>query len=428
MESSSHMIVLPRGEAGENAALVGVQTPENEACEVEDSLRELGELIRSAGGKAVLDVIQRLEKPTAPFYIGKGKAAEIGKKVKEKNIQVVVFDDELSPAQVRNLEKILECKVIDRTQLILDVFARRAKSREGKLQIELAQLQYLLPRLTRMWTHLSRQYGGIGTRGPGETQLEVDRRRVLERIGRLQREIKEVRKHRGVQREGRERFHWPVCALVGYTNAGKSTLMNRLTSADVYVADQLFATLDPTIRQFSLPNKQRVLVSDTVGFLRKLPHHLIEAFQATLEEVVEADLLIHVVDVAHPLFEEQILAVEDVLKQLHADGKQTLMVFNKIDVLNNDFVLKRYVERYSHSVGISALMGEGMDDFFALLENMLKTWLLRVKLRLPQSEGALLAEIHRIGHVLELKYDKNDVLLTANIPPQLQGKVEKYKF
>ena len=230
-------------------------------------------------------VTQRLDKPTAPYYIGKGKAELIKDSFQTQQVTSVIFDNELSPAQGRNLEHLFKRKVLDRTQLILDIFAQRARSREGRLQIELAQLQYLLPRLTRMWTHLSRQTGGIGTRGPGETQLEVDRRRVQERIAKLERELEGVRKVRSVQREGRRRHQWPVAAVVGYTNAGKSTLLNLLTGADVLAVDRLFATLDPTTRSFTLPNKQRMLLTDTVGFLRNLPHMLIESFKATLEEV-----------------------------------------------------------------------------------------------------------------------------------------------
>ena len=240
--------------------------------------------------------------------------------------------------------------MLDRTQLILDIFAQRARSREGRLQIELAQLQYLLPRLTRMWTHLSRQTGGIGTRGPGETQLEVDRRRVQERIARFERELAGVRKVRSVQREGRRRHQWPVAAVVGYTNAGKSTLLNLLTGAAVLAEDRLFATLDPTTRSFTLPNKQRMLFTDTVGFLRKLPHTLIESFKATLEEVNEADLLIHVVDISHPRVDEHIEAVNEVMKELGAFGKQTLLVFNKIDAAPNAELVNSYRERFPGSV------------------------------------------------------------------------------
>src|SRR5712672_4451636 len=254
-------------------------------------------------------------------------------------------------------------KGIDRTQLILDIFAQRARSREGRLQIEMAQLQYLLPRLTRMWDHLSRQTGGIGTRGPGETQLEVDRRRVQERIARLERELEAVRKTRAIQREGRKRHQWPVAAVVGYTNAGKSTLLNLLTGADVVAENKLFATLDPTTRSFVLPNKQRLLLTDTVGFLRKLPHTLIESFKATLEEVGEADLLIHIADLSHPRVDDQMEAVEGVTKELNAFGKQTVIVFNKIDKLQNRELAETYTKRFPGSVAISAKSGQGIDRF-----------------------------------------------------------------
>ena len=258
--------------ASEKTLLVGLEHSSITRWDVEDSLSELRQLAATAGANVVDTVIQRLDRPTAPYYIGKGKAEEIAKQCDEHQITSLIFDDELSPAQGRNLELLTSRKVLDRTQLILDIFAQRARTKEGRLQIELAQLQYLLPRLTRMWTHLSRQSGGIGTRGPGETQLEVDRRRVQERIARLERDLKEVRKNRGVQREGRLRRNWPVASLVGYTNAGKSSLLNRLTGAGVLAMDKLFATLDPTTRQVTLPNRQKILLTDTVGFIRKLPH------------------------------------------------------------------------------------------------------------------------------------------------------------
>ncbi len=319
----------------ERALLIGLEKEGVSKWDLHDSLDELRELANSAGAEVVDTVTQKLQKPTAPYYIGRGKAESIKESCQNRQVTSVIFDDELSPAQGRNLENLFARKVLDRTQLILDIFAQRARSREGRLQIELAQLQYLLPRLTRMWHHLSRQTGGIGTRGPGETQLEVDRRRVQERIARLERELESVRKTRAIQRQGRKRHQWPVAAVVGYTNAGKSTLLNLLTGADVVAEDKLFATLDPTTRSFVLPNKQRVLLTDTVGFLRKLPHTLIESFKATLEEVSEADLLIHIVDLSHPRVDEQMEAVDRVIKELDAYGKQTLIVFNKIDNLAN---------------------------------------------------------------------------------------------
>jgi GTPase len=321
---------------------------------------------------------------------------------------------------------LLARKVLDRTQLILDIFAQRARSREGRLQIELAQLQYLLPRLTRMWGHLSRQTGGIGMRGPGETQLEVDRRRVQERIARLERELESVRKTRAIQREGRKRHQWPVASVVGYTNAGKSTLLNLLTGAEVVAENRLFATLDPTTRSLVLPNKQRVLLTDTVGFLRKLPHTLIESFKATLEEVHEADLLIHVVDLSHPRVDEQMEAVDNVVKELDAFGKQTLIVFNKIDKLEGRELAAAYLGRFPGSVAISARTGESVSELVRALQDALSAWRLRLRFRIPTNESALLAEIHRAGHVLELRYEENEAVIVAHVPPHLEAKLKQF--
>ncbi len=410
----------------ERALLIGLEKEGVSKWDLRDSMEELRELANSAGAEVVDTVTQKLRKPTAPYYIGKGKAEWIKDSLQDREVTSVIFNDELSPAQGRNLENLLARKVLDRTQLILDIFAQRARSREGRLQIELAQLQYLLPRLTRMWHHLSRQTGGIGTRGPGETQLEVDRRRVQERIARLERELEAVRKTRAVQRQGRRRHQWPVAAVVGYTNAGKSTLLNLLTGADVVAADRLFATLDPTTRSLVLPNKQRVLLTDTVGFLRKLPHTLIESFKATLEEVSEADLLIHIVDLSHPRVDEQMEAVDAVIKELDAFGKQTLIVFNKIDHLENRELAETYVKRFSGSVAISARTGEGVNQLVQALESALSSWRLRSRFRIPSNESALLAEIHRVGHVLELKYEGDDALVVAHVPPELAQKLDCY--
>src|SRR5437588_458778 len=410
----------------ERALLIGLEKQGVSKWDLQDSLDELRELASSAGAKVVDTVTQKLQKPTAPYYIGRGKAESIKDSCQDQQVTSVIFNDELSPAQGRNLENLFARKVVDRTQLILDIFAQRARSREGRLQIELAQLQYLLPRLTRMWHHLSRQTGGIGTRGPGETQLEVDRRRVQERIARLERELEAVRKTRAIQREGRKRRQWPVAAVVGYTNAGKSTLLNLLTGADVVTEDKLFATLDPTTRSLVLPNKQRVLLTDTVGFLRKLPHTLIESFKATLEEVSEADLLIHIVDLSHPRVDEQMAAVDAVIKELDAYGKQTLIVFNKIDNLPNRELAESYLKRFSGSVAISARTGEGVNDLIQALEHTLSSWRLRSRFLISATESALIAEIHRVGHVLELRYDDNDAVILAHVPPDLAQKLERY--
>jgi GTP-binding protein HflX len=435
----------------ERALLIGLEKEGVSKWDLQDSLDELRELANSAGAEVIDTVTQKLQKPTAPYYIGRGKAESIKDSCQDRQVTSVIFDDELSPAQGRNLENLFARKVLDRTQLILDIFAQRARSREGRLQIELAQLQYLLPRLTRMWHHLSRQTGGIGTRGPGETQLEVDRRRVQERIARLERELEAVRKTRAVQRQGRKRHQWPVAAVVGYTNAGKSTLLNLLTGADLVAENKLFATLDPTTRSFVLPNKQRVLLTDTVGFLRKLPHTLIESFKATLEEVSEADLLIHIVDLSHPRVDEQMEAVDAVIKELDAFGKQTLIVFNKIDNLENGAggsratstgkpervdelgsesinreIAETYVKRFPGSVAISARTGEGVNRLVGALENALSSWRLRSRFRIPSDQSALIAEIHRVGHVLELRYEGDDALIVAHVPPELAQKLARY--
>ena len=410
----------------ERALLIGLEKEGVSKWDLRDSLEELAELANSAGAEVVDTITQKLQKPTAPYYIGKGKAELIKESLQDREVTSIIFNDELSPAQGRNLENLLARKVLDRTQLILDIFAQRARSREGRLQIELAQLQYLLPRLTRMWHHLSRQTGGIGTRGPGETQLEVDRRRVQERIGRLERELESVRKTRAVQRQGRKRHQWPVAAVVGYTNAGKSTLLNLLTGADVVAENRLFATLDPTTRSFVLPNKQRVLLTDTVGFLRKLPHTLIESFKATLEEVSEADLLIHIVDLSHPRVDEQMEAVDTVIKELDAYGKQMLIVFNKIDRLANRELAETYTKRFPASVAISARTGEGVEKLVQALQQALSSWRLRSQFRIPARESSLIAEIHRVGHVLELHYDGADAIIVAHVPPQLEQKLAEF--
>jgi GTP-binding protein HflX len=317
-------------------------------------------------------------------------------------------------------------KVIDRTQLILDIFASRARTSEGRLQIELAQLQYLLPRLTGMWSHLSRQTGGIGTRGPGETQLEVDRRRVQDRIARLERDLAEVRKHRGIQREGRLRHNWPFVSLVGYTNAGKSSLLNRLTGSTVEARNRLFETLDPTTRQITLPNHQKVLLTDTVGFIRKLPHTLIESFKATLDEVQLANLLIHVVDLSHPRHVDQIEAVDAVLGELDAHGKQTIIVFNKCDLVADPEIVQANLARHPGSVAVSAFTGEGIPKLIKELEVRLAAWRMQGRFEIPLSEQALLAELHRVGHVLNLKYGETTAMIVAHIPPELIGRLSKY--
>ena len=384
-------------------------------------MEELSELAASAGGVVVGDGLQKLQAPCASTFIGKGKAEEFAELCREADVDTVIFDDELTPAQSRNLEKLFNCKVLDRTSLILDIFAQRARTREGKLQIELAQLQHLLPRLTRFWGHLSRQKGGIGMRGEGETQLETDRRRVQDRIARIERELEVVRRQRGTQRQARQRNHWALASIVGYTNAGKSTLLNALTGAEVLAENKLFATLDPTTRRLRLPTNQNVLLTDTVGFIRKLPHGLVEAFKATLEEVVQADLLLHVVDVSHPQVDQQIRSVDTVLKEIGADGKPTLMVFNKVDQLNgNQTALTRFLEQYPNSVALSATTGEGIPALLAQLGSALRPIRDFLELSVPHDCAGVIARLHEVGQVVERNYDGDTARFKARIPPHLR--------
>jgi GTP-binding protein HflX len=406
----------------EMALLIGLERPGHDRWAVKDSLDELRELTESAGATVIDTLSQKRDAPSAPTFIGSGKANEIGERCKATGANVVVFDDDLTPAQGRNLGDIFgkDIKVIDRTELILDIFAQRARTREGKIQVELAQLEYMLPRLTGLWTHLSRQRGGMGCRGPGETQLEVDRRRVQEKIKRLQDQLEEVRKNRRVERSGRSRLHWPSVSIIGYTNSGKSTLMNALTGANVLAEDKLFATLDPTTRKHRLPNNQNILLSDTVGFLRKLPHHLIESFKATLEETAEADLLLHVVDVSHPQAEEQIKAVEVVLKEIDSWGKPTIIALNKIDRLESP------PRELPDSVPISAKLGTNLDLLQQEIANKLRDRRVNVTLSIPAQRAQTIALVYRSGYVNARAHEGGNVVLKAQIPKVLAGELKPY--
>ena len=427
-------MIVTRKARPERVFLVGVELKSRNGTDTRDSLAELGELAATAGGEVVGDGLQKTESLNPATFIGRGKAAEFADSCRRQNVDTVIFDDDLSPAQSRNLEKIFNCKILDRTSLILDIFAQRARTREGKLQIELAQLQHLLPRLTRFWGHLSRQSGGIGMRGgEGETQLETDRRRVQDRIARISRELEMVRRQRGLQRNARQRNNWPLAAIVGYTNAGKSTLLNALTGADVLVKDILFATLDPTTRKLRLPTNQNVLLTDTVGFIRKLPHGLVEAFKATLEEVVQADLLLHVADISHPQAEDQIQAVNAVLAEIGAAEKTTIMVFNKMDRLDGKSdrsgaggVLARLQEKHPHAVAISATTGKGISTLLAEIGTQLRPKREFLELRVPHEQAAVIARLHAVGQIISRSYRGPAARFKARIPPHHHDEFAPY--
>jgi len=406
--------------------LIGVELKTRSAADIRESLTELAELATTAGTQIVGEGVQKLANPVAATYIGQGKAQEFAVFCQANDVDTVIFDDELTPAQTRNLEKIFGCKIMDRTALILEIFGQRARTREGKLQIEHAQLEYLLPRLTRYWSHLSRQRGSTGSiGGEGESQLEADRRKIQERLDKIASELEIVRRQRETQRAGRQRSLWPLASIVGYTNAGKSTLLNRLTGASVLAEDKLFATLDPTTRRLRLPTNQNVLLTDTVGFIKKLPHGLVEAFKATLEEVVQADLLLHVVDISHPLAAQQIEAVNEVLLEIGAAEKPVLMVFNKLDQLAGGFppVMR---EKYPHAVNISARTGEGIDPLLAEIGTQLRPIREFLDLRVPLTEAAILARLHAVGQIVESRYTGKSARLKVRIPPHLHGEFASF--
>lgn len=406
-------------ETEEKVILVGVSFREGD--DTEDSMIELGELVQTAGANVVGQTVQSRENIHPGTYVGSGKLEEIREMVSELAATGVVCDDELTPAQLRNMEEALGCKVMDRTLVILDIFAARASTSEGKIQVELAQLRYRLSRLTGLGTSLSRLGGGIGTRGPGEKKLEMDRRLIKTRISQLKRELEEVRRHREVTRGQRSRTHTKVAAIVGYTNAGKSTLLNRLTDAGVLEEDKLFATLDPTTRNLKLDSGQEILLTDTVGFIRKLPHHLIEAFRSTLEEAKYADFIIHVVDASNPQREKQMHIVYETLQNLGVSGKKVITLFNKQDKLEKEEAITDFKADYT--LKISAALGDGLEEVKETLEEILREDKQLLEEVFPYDMAGQIAAIRKYGELLEEEYREDGIYVRAFVPVEVYRKV-----
>jgi GTP-binding protein HflX len=416
----------------ERAFLVGVDLHQQKSfLPLADSLSELALLSATSGLEVVGELTQKLDRPHVKTYIGPGKVEELKQLIEETLSQVVIFDDELSPRHQRELQEELgrNVRVLDRTALILDIFAQHAHTSEGMLQVELAQYEYYLPRLTGQWTHLERQAGGgggragstggVGLRGPGETQLEVDKRAIRKRIAHLKKELEKVRAHRMRYRAQRKRSRIPTVALVGYTNAGKSTLLNKITKSDVYVADQLFATLDPTTRRVELPGGYQALFTDTVGFIQKLPTALVEAFHATLEEIVESDLLLHVVDISHPNALNQFESVQQTLEELGAQHIPLVTALNKVDLLRDPESARNVVSHFSKAVTISALDGSGVKDLLAVIQEELYETYAPILVRLPYQQGALISLFHEAGQVERIEHGRRGVLMQGRIPGRL---------
>lgn len=407
-------------ETKERVILVGVQADDNE--DTEKSLDELEELAQTAGAETVGRIIQNREQIHPGTYVGKGKLDEIKNLLWETDATGIICDDELSPAQLGNLQDALDTKVMDRTLIILDIFAERASTNEGKIQVELAQLKYRQSRLVGLGKSLSRLGGGIGTRGPGEKKLEMDRRLIKGRIAQLNHELKDVKRHREVTREQRSRNHIPVIAIVGYTNAGKSTLLNRLTGASVLEEDKLFATLDPTTRGLKLSSGQEVLLTDTVGFIRKLPHHLIEAFKSTLEEAKYADMILHVVDVSNPQMDEQMYTVYETLQNLDVKDKVVITAFNKQDRLTEVPIIRDF--KADHIANISARTGQGLDALQSVIEQILRERKIEISRTYSYADAGKIQLIRKYGELLEEEYREDGIFVHAFVPKELYGKIE----
>jgi GTP-binding protein HflX len=397
----------------EKAIAVGVVTGRQTKAEVEEYLAELGRLADTAGAKVLHTVIQERKRIDPATHIGKGKVEEVAKMVEDDKIDIVIFDDDLSPMKIRNLEEVIKCKIIDRSGLILDIFASRAKTKEAMTQVELAQLEYALPRLTRQWTHLSKQFGGIGTKGPGETQIETDRREIRRKISHLKEKLTGIERERVVQRA--RRIDVSRVALVGYTNAGKSTILKALSKANVLVEDRLFATVDTTVRKVAISPATTILLSDTVGFIRKLPHQLVASFKSTLAEVIEADLLLHVIDISHPGYAAQIEVVRATLEELGATDKPMLYVFNKIDAVEDRNTVALAGEKYTPSVFVAAGRNINMSGLKDAVLAALDEETVVETVTIPQSEYKRVAGLHEFAHILRKEYEGNSVRLEIRV-------------
>ena len=416
------MIEIPQ-KIVERALLVALIKGNVDSDIVKEHLDELEELASTAGAETVRKIVQAKYSADPAFYIGKGKAGELIDVVEKDQIDVMIFDDDLSPTQVRNLERTLNRKIIDRSGLILDIFASRAKTREAKTQVELAQLQYLLPRLTRAWTHLSKQYGGIGTKGPGETQIETDRRIIRNRISHLKENLKRIESQRNIQTRGREEFT-RIC-LVGYTNAGKSTLFNRLTDSGVLAEDKLFATLDSTTRAINFNKNSKILLSDTVGFIRKLPAHLVASFKSTLNEVRDADVILHVVDISHHYFEDHIKVVDETLKDLSSDKKTIIRIFNKVDILKDRQKISYVMNSYKNGLIISAEKGINIPALVDKLIKISETSFVEENIALSLEDSKTAAKIHSLAEVLDTKYDDSKIHIKYKTNRHNSDKIKK---
>ena len=411
--------MIETGRKKEKVILVAAALDDLEKAE--QSLDELGELVKTAGAEVAGQMIQLRDAVHPGTYIGSGKLDELKWLVWEKEADGIVCDDELSPSQINNLEEVLDCKIMDRTLVILDIFAARASTKEGKIQVELAQLKYRQSRLTGLGKSLSRLGGGIGTRGPGEKKLEMDRRLIKSRIAQLNRELADVRRHREVTREQRSRNHMPVCALVGYTNAGKSTLLNTLTGASVLEEDKLFATLDPTTRVLNLPGGQKILLTDTVGFISKLPHNLIEALRSTLEEAKYADVILHVADMSNPQMDEQMYVTYEILEELGVLNKTVITVFNKCDKAGEDLLIRDF--KSDARVVVSAKTGQGLDTLKEILEDWIREQRMEIKRLYPYAEAGKIQLIRAYGEVTKEEYQAEGIYIEGFVPRELYGKV-----